>query len=284
MKIIRFFKSKTFWANLIIAVILMALLSWGISAALDAYTRHGENIKVPELKRLSYTEAQKTLEELELVALILDSAEFNPDFPRGSVLGQYPEPGSLVKEGREIRLTLNPLKPRKIALPELIEKTKRRAVYDIQSKGLKVGELEYVPYIGKDVVVDVKVKDRSVKAGDKFDKGTVIDLVLGQGLGDTRIKVPYLRWLSLEEAEAKLLTYSLNLGAVTYDEEISDSATVLVYRQYPAPTLKPSINPGQQIDIWLTNDYTKIPNDSLLFLSNEIPDSLNASLPDTTDA
>jgi len=276
MKIIRFFKSKTFWANLIVAIILIALMLWGTTSALDVYTRHGENIKVPELNRLSYTEAQETLEELELEAVILDSAEFDPNFPRGSVLNQYPDAGSLVKKGREIRLTLNPLKPRKIVLPILIEKTKRRAVYDIESKGFKVGDLEYVPYIGKDVVVDIKVNGKSVKAGDRFEKGTVITLVLGQGLGDSRIKVPYLRWLTKEEADNKLLTYSLNLGAVVYDEEVTDTLAALVYRQYPGPTFKPSISPGQQIDIWLTNDHTKIPNDSLQFLTNEIPDSLNA--------
>ncbi len=274
MKIIRFFKSTTFWANIIVATLLITLLVWGVFAALTVYTRHGKNIRVPDLKRLSYNEARKALEQSQLVAVILDSTEFNPDFPRGSILEHYPRPGSLVKKNRKIRLILNPLKSRKIALPELTEKTKRRAIYDIQSKGLKVGELEYRPYIGKDVVIEVKVNGRSVKAGEQFDKETKINLVLGQGLSNYRIKVPYLRWLTLEEANAKLLSDSLNIGSVAYDKEMIDTSAALVYRQYPNPTLKPSISPGQQINLWLTNDHTKIPKDSLQFLINQIPDLL----------
>ncbi|MGB0175803.1 MAG: PASTA domain-containing protein [Owenweeksia sp.] len=281
MKLIRFIKSKTFWANLLVAVIGITLLFWGITAILSSYTRHGENIQVPDLSRLSYEEAVRRLETVELASEILDSAEFNPEFPRGSVLQQYPFAGSLVKEGRVIKLTLNPLKPRKIELPELIEKTKRRAIYDLQSKGFEIGELEYVPYIGKDVVVDVKIKGRSVKSKSKFEKGTVVTLVLGQGLGGSLINVPYLKRLTLREAEEKLLAASLNKGSVRFDDDITDSASALVYKQYPNPSLKPAINIGQQVDIWLTNDYTKLPVDSLESLEYEIHDSLNNAAADT---
>ncbi len=275
MKLIRFFKSKTFWANVLVAIIALALLFWGLTAILNSYTRHGENIQVPDLSRLSYEEAVRRLQSEELEHEILDSAEFNPEFPRGSILGQYPYPGSLVKVGRVIKLTLNPLKPRKIDLPELIEKTKRRALYDLESKGFEIGELTYVPYIGKDVVVDVKVDGRSVKSKSKFEKGTRVNLVLGQGLGGSLIRVPYLKRLSLEEARTKLLEASLNLGSVRFDENIADSAAAIVYQQYPNPSRKPSINLGSQVDIWLSDDYTKLPMDSLEYLQYEIPDSLN---------
>ncbi|MEQ9262460.1 MAG: PASTA domain-containing protein [Owenweeksia sp.] len=282
MKLIRFLKSKTLWANLLVAIIGMALLFWGITTMLSSYTRHGENIQVPDLSRLSYEEAVRRLQSEELEFEILDSAEFNPDFPRGSILAQYPYAGSLVKEGRIIKLTLNPLKPRKIELPELIEKTKRRAIYDLQSKGFELGELEYIPYIGKDVVVDVKVNGSSVKSQDKFEKGTVVTLVLGQGLGGSLVRVPYLKRLTLAEAEEKLLGASLNKGSIRFDDEITDSAAALVYQQYPNPTQKPSINLGQQVDIWLTNDYTKLPLDSLEYLQYDLPDSLNHAATDTT--
>lgn len=274
MKLIRFLKSKTFWANLIVAVIVCALIFWGVDTWLDSYTRHGDNVKVPELARLSYEEALQKLEEQDLTGEILDTSEFNTDFPRGSIIDQYPLPGSMVKEGRAIRLTINPDKARKIELPQLIEKTKRRAIYDLESKGFVVGELTYVPYIGKDVVVDVKVKGRSVKEREKFDKGTVVQLVLGQGLGDTRITMPYLRFLSLDEAREKIQASSLNLGSVGYDPDLKDTLAAVVYRQYPNPGLRPSVNIGTEVDIWLTDDYTKIPNDSLQFLQPELADSL----------
>ncbi len=265
MKIIRFLKSKTFWANLLVAVIACALIFWGVNAWLSSYTRHGENVKVPPLARLSYEEAVKKLQAQDLEVEILDTSEFNANYPRSSIIDQYPEAGSLVKQGRVIKLTINPDKPRKIEMPMMLEKTKRRAIYDLESKGFVVGELTYVPYIGKDVVVDVKVKGRSVKEREKFDKGTVVELVLGQGLGDTRITMPYLRFLTLEKATAKIQAASLNLGSVGYDPDIKDTSIALVYKQYPNPGLKPNVNIGAEVDIWLTDDYTKIPNDSLQY-------------------
>ncbi len=273
MKIIRFLKTKTFWANLVIALIACALLFWGVNAWLSSYTRHGDNVKVPALARLSYEEAVKKLETQDLVAEILDTSEFNSNYPRSSIIDQYPLAGSLVKQGRVIKLTINPDKPRKIEMPMMLEKTKRRAIYDLESKGFVVGELTYVPYIGKDVVVDVKVKGRSVKEREKFDKGTVVELVLGQGLGDTRITMPYLRFLTLEKATAKIMAASLNLGSVGYDPDLKDTSMALVYKQYPNPGLKPNVNIGAEVDIWLTDDYTKIPNDSLQYTQPEIVDT-----------
>lgn len=281
MKLIRFLKSKTFFANLIVAAVLLGLLFWGFNSWLYSYTRHGEDIKVPDLYRLSLVEAEEVLNTADLQFSILDSAEYDPEFPRGAIVAQYPDSGSTVKPGRMILLTINPVRAKKINLPDLVDKTKRRAIYDLESKGFKVGELEYVPYIGKDVVVRVKQDGQEVKAGTPFEKGTEIVLVLGQGLGKTQVKVPYLKRLTLLEAEAKLFKYSLNKGAVNYDENIEDTATAVVFDQYPAPSLMPAITMGQQVDIWLTNDYTKLPADTLESQIYETPDSLKNAILDS---
>tara|TARA_R110002050_G_scaffold109646_2_gene220720 strand:+ start:1042 stop:1884 length:843 start_codon:yes stop_codon:yes gene_type:complete len=279
MKIIRFLKSKTFFANLILAVLLISGLFFGLNYFLASYSRHGENIKVADLNSLALSEVDKILSEKGLFYEVIDSSEYDPSFPRGSVVAQYPEAGSLVKVGRSIRITINPFKPRKIEMPMLVEKTKRRAIYDLESQGFTVGNLIYVPYIGKDVVIEVKIGDRSVMPGEKLLKGTTIDLVLGQGLSDELILSPYLRWKTLEEAREDLLARSLNLGSIIYDEEITDTAAALVYRQSPPPSLYPSIQMGREIDLWLTNDYTKIANDSLEFqLQTPLDSTLNDSV------
>lgn len=274
MKLLRFLFSRTFVANLILALILSGVIIGGIAYFLNAYTRHGEYIEVPDLKELALVEVEQVLTPHQLEYEVIDSSEYDPSFPRGAVINQYPEAGHAVKAGRSIRLTLNPLQPRKITVPNLIEKTKRRAIYDLESKGFVVGELSYVPYIGKDVVVDIKIDGRSLERNEEFQKGTVIDLVLGEGLGNTFIKVPYLRFLNAQEAEAKLKSASLNIGSLIYDEEVEDSTLALVYRQSPAPSLEPQIKPGMEIDLWLTSDYTKIPNDSLKFQNVASSDSL----------
>ncbi len=279
MKFFRFLASKTFWANVVLVALVCVGLFFALNWWLGRFTRHGDTIKVPNLLRLDYAEADQILKKNELKGVILDTAEFTTEFPRGSIIAQYPSRGSEVKTGREIRLTVNPMKARKIEMPQLIEKTKRRAIYDLESKGFEVGELTYVPYIGKDVVVDMKVDGLSVKEKTKWDKGTVVELVLGQGLGRQRIPMPYLRFLSLEEAKLLLQEKSLNLGSVMYENMDGDTASAVVLRQYPPPSREKSVNVGSEVDLWLTTDYTIIPNDSLDFL---VPDSLDNYLNDTS--
>lgn len=279
MKFFRFLLSKTLWVNVLIAGILASGLLWGLSSWLDDYTRHRQFLAVPELKSLALPEVAERLEELKLDYSVIDSATYNPDYPRGAVVEHYPRSGAKVKEGREIKLTVNPRQPRKIAIANLKEKTKRRAIYDLESKGFKVGELQYVPYIGKDVVVRLKVDGEVVASGDKFEKGTTVDLVLGKGLGENRIQAPYLHWLSVAEARRKLKDRSLNLGSVIYDEAVKDSSLALVYRQSPPPARKKNIRPGSEIDIWLTEDYTKIKTDSLEYQSRRRDSIQNATSP-----
>lgn len=274
MKLFRFLVSKTFFINLILMGLVAAGLLWALNASLKHFTQHGLTMEVPDLQGLALTEVETKLAENKLKYAIIDSAEYDPSFPRGAVISQYPESGNSVKTGREIKLTINPFYPRKVELPDLIEKTKRRAIYDLESKGFKVGELKYVPYIGKDVVIDVKIDERSLMPGTKLKKGSIVDLVLGMGLSDELVRAPYLRWKSLDEATEYLKMRSFNLGSVIYDDEISDTATALVFRQNPAPSIEPSIRMGREIDIWLTNDYTKIANDSLEFQNIALPDSL----------
>ncbi len=274
MKLIRFFTTKLFWTNIVLVILVLVLLFWGLTSWLKSYTRHGETLEVPDFSRLAYAEALDIADDANLKLSILDTAEFTSSFPRGSIIDQYPAPGSKVKQGREIKLTVNRLKPKKIEVPNLIEKTRRRAIYDLESKGFKIGELSYVPYIGKDVVVKVKVRNEEIEPGMRFEKGTVIDLVLGQGLSSTKIMVPYLRFLDEEAARDKILGASLNVGSVIYDAEVEDSSAAKVYRQSPSPSLRPIISMGSEVDIWLTQDYTKIPNDSLDFLYPEYADSL----------
>ena len=250
---------------MILAVLFFLVVLFGLRAWLYSLTNHGQKIPVPELTGYTLAEAEELLDSKELSFKVIDSSEFNPKLPLGSVVAQYPLAGANVKENREILLTINPFSIRKIEVPNVLEKTLRRAVYDLESKGFAIGQLIYKPDIAKDVILGLQLNDEPIEPGEKFIKGTVIDLIVGSGLGKERVFVPYLKWLTLDKADIKIKSHSLNVGLVIYDEEITDSAAALVYKQSPAPTHKPKLRMGDYIDLWLTNDSTKIPNDSLQF-------------------
>ncbi len=62
-----------------------------------------------------------------------------------------------------------------------IQQTYREAESTIKSLHLEVGKIEYVPDIGKDMILEVRMNGKILKPGDKIKKSSKIDLVLGDG-------------------------------------------------------------------------------------------------------
>lgn len=184
MSLVQFLKSKTFFKQVAIAVIGVLVFVFLLQFWLGVTTNHDQKIQVPDLQKMALSDVEKKLQELNLSYIVIDSASFNPDYPKKSVIEQNPEAGDFVKEKRKIYLTLNPSKYRDITIPDLNGKTKRQATTHLRSIGFKVGDnFTWVPDIGKNVVRGLKYKGKQIKAGEKLPKETTIDLILGDGKG-----------------------------------------------------------------------------------------------------
>ena len=141
MKFILFLKSGKFWFNILAAIIFLCILIMPLNWFLKILTGNGEIIIVPDVRNISFSEARINLEELDLIAEIMDSSAYFENFEPGTVVQQYPSSGSLAKAGRKIQLTVNRHRAENIYLPTLIERTLKRAVIDIKSKGLRLGKI-----------------------------------------------------------------------------------------------------------------------------------------------
>lgn len=181
MKIIKFLTSKVFLKQILLAVVALVVLCFIMLKWLKSTTNHGEFETVPDLKGKSISVAKMELKENNLVMQIQDSANYNPNYPRFSVIEQEPPVGTKVKEGRKIYMTLNPSGYRKVSMLDLKEKTFRQAKPTLEALGFKVGKITYEDNIGKDLVLKMTHKGKTVNPGDKLAKTSVIDLVLGNG-------------------------------------------------------------------------------------------------------
>ena len=183
MNFFRFLKSKSFFTQIGIALISILLFVAFLQWWLGFTTNHDQKIQVPDLHKMSLLDVENTLKDLDLDFLVIDSASYNPNYPKKSVIEQTPEAGDFVKEKRKIYLTLNPSKYRDIRMPDIYGLSRRQAITQLQSIGFKIGDFSYVADIGKDVVRGIKSNDKKVKPGTKLSKNTVIDLILGDGKG-----------------------------------------------------------------------------------------------------
>jgi len=183
MSIIKFLTSKVLFKQVALALVAVVVLCFIILKWLNVTTNHGDFETVPDLKGKSIDVAKIELEDNKLVMEIQDSANYNPNYPRYSVIDQDPIAGKKVKENRKIYITLNPSGYRKIKVPYLVGRTFRQAKPTLESLGFKIGKTTYVDYLGEDEVVKMTYKGKVIKKGEKLPKTATIDVVLGNGNG-----------------------------------------------------------------------------------------------------
>jgi beta-lactam-binding protein with PASTA domain len=182
MSLRKYLTSRVFFAQAIAALGIVAVLAYLAFYWITASTRHGEEITVPDLSKLSVEQAEERLEALDLDYKILDTVDFSSEFPKLTIVEQEPKAGAKVKGGRKIYIKINAAKYTMVSVPDLVEKTYRQAVPTLEAVGLKEGTITYVPYLGKDMVLEMRDdKGRKLKAGDKILKSSKISLVLGDG-------------------------------------------------------------------------------------------------------
>ncbi len=134
MQLLHYLKSKYFIRTIITIVAIVLIGFFLLTKFLSFRTNHDQKIAVPDLAKMALGEANKSLADLNLDFVVIDSASFNAEYPPKSVLEQNPEAGDFVKEGRKIYLTLNASSYRKIEVPNVLGKTKRQVISRLQDR------------------------------------------------------------------------------------------------------------------------------------------------------
>ncbi|MEE1962479.1 PASTA domain-containing protein [Allomuricauda taeanensis] len=178
---LEFLKSKTFLIQLGLAVVAIVVIVFATLQWLKGTTNHGEFVEVPDFSKMSVAEMRKAVEEAGLRYQVLDSSEYNPDYPRFSILDQNPPAGNKVKSNRKIYFTVNPSGYKKVSVPDIIQVTQRNATAMLRAVGLDVERVTYIDQLGKDMVYNMKFKGKYVKPGDKLPKTSKIELICGNG-------------------------------------------------------------------------------------------------------
>src|SRR5690606_27255897 len=129
--------SKVFLKQLAMALLAIIVICFIILKWLNITTNHGSFVEVPDLTGKSVETVQIELNDKDLQMEIQDSANFNPKYPKYSVIEQYPLAGTQVKEDRKIYLTLNPSGYRKVEVPNVIHRTFRQAKPTLEALGFE---------------------------------------------------------------------------------------------------------------------------------------------------
>jgi beta-lactam-binding protein with PASTA domain len=181
MSLRKYLTSRVFVGQVVAALVILAVLTYLFMHWLTFTTDHGHEITVPNLAKLTEEQVEDKLDELDLDYVLLDSVDYNSDYPKYSVVEQDPLPGAKVKEGRKVYIKINASGFSSVKIPDLIDKTYREAVPTLKALGLEEGTITYIPNLGKDMVLEMRFRGRNLKVGDRVLKASKIDLVLGDG-------------------------------------------------------------------------------------------------------
>lgn len=246
---------KPLWVSLLIALGIIALLVFGFFSSLDFFTRHGDEVEIPNVTGKSLDEATTMLEGQGFNVSIQDSIYRDTIAPL-AVIKQFPESESRVKANRTVYLTVNRAIPPDVVMPNLVGMSVRNAAIVLKQFGLKMGDTTYRPDFAKNSVLVQLHKGKEIKAGAKLPMGTTISLVLGSGLSNIDMAVPDLIGLTYSDARDLLQTSGISFGAKVLDPDVKDTTNAFIYRQSPnRTTIDRKVNrirPGQMIDIWLS--------------------------------
>lgn len=270
MKFLKFLTSKVFLKNLSYAVGISIVLFLFILIWLQIFTHHGHSRPVPDFYGMTQQDARDIALENKLRISVIDSV-YNAQVTPGTIVEQNPKAGAKVKKNRRILVVMNALNPEMVVMPGVVGVSIRQAKAILENSGLQVGRLSYVPDLAINNVLKQKCNGVEVAEGDTLPKGAVIDLVLGTGLSNQRTIAPDLTGFQLEKAKGRILSASLNLGAILYDESVQteeDSVNAFIWKQNPVHDDENLIRLGSPMYLWLTVDSTKLPQ----------PDTLNMNI------
>lgn len=182
MSLIQFIKSKVFLRQLIYAFVAFLFFSFLVIQWLRISTNHNQQIEVPNLQKMSLEKVDVVLSNIDLQYVVIDSANFNPDYPARSVIEHSPEAGQFVKENRKIYLTLNPSRFPNVDMPDILGKTKRQAMAQLIAIGFRIDTASvYVEDMAEDVVRGILLNGSDIKSGQKVPQNSLIKLKLGDG-------------------------------------------------------------------------------------------------------
>ena len=200
-------------------------------------------LKVPDLKGLSYKEAKTLLSEMGLQISKGDEVD-SDSVAEGLIASQYPSAKTKVDKGDII--TVNISKGKKDAvIPKLVGTTftsESDVSATLSKYGYKLGKVSYE----ESYETPGTIIKQSPDAGTTAEKKTSVDIVISKA--KSKATVPNLNGMTYDQAESALQSLGFSVGRVT-EEENNGFTAGTVFKQYPAANSE--YQTGSTVDIWI---------------------------------
>jgi len=253
----KFITSRPLWVNILAGILLAMVLFFVFLFSLNWMTDHGKASSVPSVTGKTLEEAQAILSKAGFDVEIQDSIYIDT-MKANTVIKQIPEADEVVKSNRTVYLLTSRVIPPMVEMPNLVGYSFRNAEMVLKNMDLRVGDTIFKPDFARNAVLEQRFNGEDIKPGTQLRKGSVITLVLGDGVGKQEFAVPDIIGLTYCEAKRRLESSGITMGTVIPNPDISDTCSAFIFKQIPVRFDEEKklqhIRSGQTMDVWLQLD------------------------------
>jgi len=183
----------------------------GLSAyfTLTFIIKSEKSVVVPNLIGKDIVYVLEILTDLGLNTKI-EGSVYNKDIPQNHVISQKIEPGTEIKKGRDVRVTLSK-GSETLLTPALRGLSIRQAQIILEEKGLRIGKISNTFF---ETVEQNMIISQAPLAGTRIHRAGNVDLLVSLGPRPTTLKMPNLDKLTIDEAILLIEKNDLFLGEI----------------------------------------------------------------------
>lgn len=219
---------KTFIKYFLIFLSAFAATAAGTYIAVTLVASSSKEVVLPDLKGKNIIFVLETLTALDLNPKLYGT-EYNNSCPRYHVLSQDPEPGMVIKKGRDVVLYISKGK-KHINIPDLRHMLINDANILIGKNEFKTGFISkaYSKNIAKD-----KIISQYPYAYTSHERDSKINLLISKGKKLKKYAMPDLYSISLKDAKETINNKKLNIASIESGNLITLPQNVII-KQTPA--------------------------------------------------
>ena len=230
--------------------------------------------QVPNIVGYDEATARDILKERGL-ELTIEEWQFDENIPEGRIISQNPEEGTKVKTDSKVYVIISS-GAKMITVPNVVNLSKRNAEIELENKGLKIGQIEY---INSDIASGYVVKQEPTAFQD-VPEGTEVKLYVSQGPEETSTVVGKYTGISESIAVEMIKNDNLEVGNV-YREYNGQYNKGIVFKQ--SPQQGANVEQGRKVDLWISLGEQKSNKKMITITLNGIDKNVRVQIIRTSD-
>lgn len=214
---------------LVLFFLFFAVTGTGAYMAVIAVTDSAEQVVLPNLMEKDLAHVLEILTRLGLNTKLMGSG-YSAEVPRNHVLSQNPEPGTLIRKGRDVMIRIS-LGQKEITMPDITQLPWQQARLLLENSGLKIGTLSrtFCDTILKDGVIAQYPLPENI-----LNRDSKVNILISRGPMPVALTMPDLSGIPLSKAATLLASLQLEIGQITSHYDITSDENTILFQEPPA--------------------------------------------------